>query len=556
MSSFKVLGSSNSPIKTTALVNNPGVYAYGSKGIGEAAIAKYIPQGDKRFDLYRTIHMYDAVSGGALDLMSELPFSELSLAGVNDPVVMRIFENTMHNLRVPSLAPDVTKELLKMGFVVGTCVFDEASGIFTDIILQEPENCEFTPVPLQGYDPKIDIKVSQELKAFMSSQDPRDAEAQKEIPDKLRKQILSSNKIPLESSTTLYIARKTYPTDIGTSYLLRTVPFYILEQVLLEGTITAAKRRQKPVTHITAGDEDWEPSEQELGNIVDLFMAADMDPIGAFVATKRGIDLADVRPPSDIWKITEDWEILSQAKMRALGINEAFLTGDATYNTMEAALSVFIETMKTLRAMVTYKMFYEKIFPMLSRAHRFIKRKPSELDHRIRTTGSLNKIPLNDLIIPDIKWQKQLQPQYDQSFFDSMAQLEAQSIPVPIRYWTAAGGLDINKILDSQEEDLAIRKQLQEYNEQINELGGGGGEEGGGGMEWGIDRPIKPKKEKKKPHKITANKVKALDTMARANKRDPKQIDRIFRKLVPDIGKTGMARKVLGDETLKLVSNR
>lgn len=617
-------------------ITQPIQYNIGGTGF-ESAFDNILPKDEVgKNRLYRRIYQYDSVSGAAVDLMALLPFSDMSLAGVEDSAVMQVYQDTIEHLNTQTLVPQMATEFLIIGKLIGTLVFNDNLGIFTDIITQDPDYCLTEAIPLQGYDPKVDLRVAPDFRKFLTSRDPRDMSARSELPEKLQRKLLSG-KIALDPMTTMYLARKTFPKDTGTSYLSRVVPFFILEQLLLEGTIQGAQRRQRAILHIQAGSEDWEPDATQLEELIEMFVAADLDPIGSVVATKRDVDVGEVRAGGDFWKVTDEWDSLTQAKMRSLGINEAFLTGDATYNcvtgdtiietrelgpveigkvaidrgideslekeqvvnfdvevaglkgweqnskivyqgkapcirieieddyeitcttdhpiltsyneltltpaymlrvgdwvivardhrglkqgvkalpitkiknmgsqpvydlsmakrtshifigngiyqrqTMEAALSVFIETLRAFRFFVTQRVFYYKLFPILARVHRFIKRKQSELDHNIRITGHARDIPVKDLIIPEIQWHKQLAPSYDESYFSILSSVQEQGLPIPLRVWAAAGGFSIEKLLDGLDDDLQVRKKLGEYKQKMKELPGAG--EGDEEEAWG-----------------------------------------------------------------------
>lgn len=494
MAVFNIPSTNNTGVKRSKIVasvnkapsnygaNQPIQYNVGNNGF-ESAFDRILPKNEVgKNSLYRRIYQYDSVSGAAIDLMALLPFSDLSLTGVEDKAVLRVFQDTMEHLNVRSLIPQIATEYLIIGKVIGTLVFNDGLGIFTDLIAQNPDFCTMEPIPLQGYDPKIDLKVPPEFRKFLTSKDPRDIAAREELPEGLKRKLLSG-KVALDPMTTLYLSRKAYPNDMGTSYLSRVVPFYILEQLLLEGTISGAQRRQRAITHIVAGSDDWEPTPQQLEELIEMFVAADLDPVGAIVATKRDVEVNEVKQGGDFWKVTDEWDGLTQAKMRSLGINESFLSGDATYNTMEAALSVFIEMLRSFRLAMTQGIFYVKIFPILARVHRFIRRKQSELDHNIRITGTAKNIPVKDLIMPEIQWHKQLAPSYDESYFSILSSVQEQGLPIPLRIWAAAGGFSIEKLLDGLDDDIEVRKQLSEYREKLKELPGAGGEEEEAG--WG-----------------------------------------------------------------------
>lgn len=275
--------------------------------------------------IYREIYIYDTVSGPAVDLMSTLPWSEFTLSGISDPAVSKIFEECIEEIGVINLMTHASVNYLVLGRVIGSLLFNEGRGIFTDVIIHNPDDCEVTPIPLRGYDPKIDLKVSPDLKKFLKSKDPRDKEALKEIPPQMLAKLAGKSKIELEPLSTLYVTRSTVPGIESISYYTRILPLWLIEKALMRGTIIGAWRRQRPILHIVAGTDEWEATNAQLSAIKDMFVQADQDPQGAVIVTRPGIEHSEVRTGNDFWRLSDEYDNLSTAKMRALGINDSFL---------------------------------------------------------------------------------------------------------------------------------------------------------------------------------------------------------------------------------------
>ncbi len=302
--------------------SQPTEYSFGQMSSKTTIFDSIVPpEGAARNDLFRTIYSYDSVSGAAVDLMSVLPFSDYIITGESDKAVLRIFEDTCTHLNVRTIMPQLCVEYLTIGKLIGSLVYNDNLGIFTDLIVQDPNFCTIEPIPMQGYDPKVDLQVSPEFRKFLLSTDPRDLEAKRELSETMKRKTLSG-KVPLDPLTTVYVARKTYPRDTGTSYLSRIVPFFMLEQLLLAGTLTGAQRQQRPIMHIKLEND---PSPTDLENATELFNGALMDPTGPIIATRDDVSVETVGSPQDFWKVTDEWDGLTQAKLRSLGINESFL---------------------------------------------------------------------------------------------------------------------------------------------------------------------------------------------------------------------------------------
>jgi len=178
-------------------------------------------------------------------------------------------------------------------------------------------------------------------------------------------------------------------------------------------------------------------------------------------------------------------------------------SGDANYATADAAMSVFIEQMRAYRAMLTQEIFYQKIFPAIALANDFTKeqyqviaknkkqqleaffngtewvtnsgseRSPysalcADVRHGLNVHGK--HVKLEDLATPHIVWQKHLRPEGDQIYFELLAGMQDKGIPVPLATLAMAGGIDIQNVLNSMDEDIKIRKRVKQYMEKIQEF--------------------------------------------------------------------------------------
>jgi hypothetical protein len=249
-----------------------------------------------------------------------------------------------------------------------------------------------------------------------------------------------------------------------------------------------ARRRIRSILHASAGiDNQWEPTPEEMDEIQRIFVQTEEDPTGAIVVTRNGISVSEYRSGGDFWKLSEEQDSLRAAKLAALGLSDTFLTGEASYTTTEATLSVFMESIKVMRSYIAQKVFEHTIFDRLARAHQFIRRTPAELSHGVRTTASMSfqdamDIPRNNLLLPTIHWNKNLSPESDSSYIDILEKIESHGVPIPLKTWAAAGGQDLSSIMEQLPEDAKIRDQINKLHPD-SEGGDGGG--GGGGDDFG-----------------------------------------------------------------------
>jgi len=203
-------------------------------------------------------------------------------------------------------------------------------------------------------------------------------------------------------------------------------------------------------------------------------------------AHKKLVELLDLR-----YRYTPITEITKGGKQHvydismAAGTEPAFVANGIinhnTYNNMETALSVFIEQLRTWRSAITNKIFYHKVFPMLARVHGFVHRSKAEIDHRIRINRGPNKnmspkeamnIPMENLIMPEIQWHKQLRPEADANYLDILERMEEKGIPVSLRTWSAAGGIDLKKQMETMEDDMDLRLEVQKKKAKLESYEG------------------------------------------------------------------------------------
>ena len=297
----------------------------------------------------------------------------------------------------------------------------------------------------------------------------------------------------------------------------RVLPFFALEQNLITGTLLASRRRQRSILHLNVGlDDVWEPEAAEIDEIINLFMQADEDPVGAIVGTRKGVEVNEVRDAGSFWKLGDDIDYLGAGKMRALGINESILSGEASYNSMDTALTIVIDRIRALREYLTTQVFYNKIFPTTARIYGMRKADPKELTKRMRLKKSLSpnsdmeeekkkitsefistekryqkamaelqknpkdassikrklrvlaeedqkKIRTSDLLVPHIHWHKDLKPSGDENYLNILSTMEEKGLPIPLRTWASAGGIDLDKLCDMLKEDAETRKWLQDW---------------------------------------------------------------------------------------------
>lgn len=478
---------------TTSAIQPVSIYM----GVLEGIIGKN--DWKTKHKIYRDIYTYD-LAGAIVDIISMLPYSDFNLVGISDDKILQEYMDILGDLHLQEMLPSITTDYLVMGTFVGSLGWNDAKNRFSSMVPQDLDFCEIYDLGIPGVDPVINVELSDHYKSILEQTGPRFERMKKQLPDYLRN--LSDNgKLELDPFYTLYVARRgltnsmsdsnqadTEHAGSGNSYFNRILTIYLLEKALIKGTIESAQRRQRAITHITAGTEDWVPTDDELNQLSELFLTADLDPISAQVVTRSGVEANSVKSGDDFWKWNDIFDFTTGAKLKALGVNESILSGDASFNTLDAAISSFMESISQTRDIVTNQVFYNKICPIIAYKNDFKKekkdkqsilssvkqRKDGSLVGRLEnplfstTAGNIPEIEdLSEYLIPQIQFTKNLKPEVDKDYLEILETLEEKGIPIPLRIWAAAGGENIDELINALDDDNELRLEIAEKKKDL-----------------------------------------------------------------------------------------
>lgn len=441
--------------------------------------------------LYRDIYYNDAVCGSAVDMLSTLPFSDFTIGGVTDRRALRSFKETVERLNIRTILPHLSTDHLVDGAFIGSLLYNKSSKRFFDIMPHRNDNAKIDSLPFYGQDPIITVSIPEAVQASLSTSSARMETLKQRLGEDIVG-LLQQDALELDALTTVYIPRKTFTSGEGVSFYRRVLPLYLIEKNLFRGTLVESSRRQRGILHISLGDGDqWEPTVADMEFMTELFMNADSDPLGAIIATRLGVTTDEIRQGGDFWKVTDTWDSTATFKLRALGISESFLSGEANYATADSSLTVFIESIRAFRDMLTRKLFYNKIFPLVSLVNGYtindrgkLIRKDGLLDSD-NMQANLDKLADGSrLLIPNVHWSKQLKPEGDSQYMDMLSTLTEKGIPVPLRAIAAAGGFNLDSLLADSDDDLDMLQRVSEYGKKVSDIKSKYGpkeDEGGGG---------------------------------------------------------------------------
>lgn len=473
--SMKVSGAPNTTISGNAITIDVDPMLTGMTPANETVLHR----------VFRDIYYNDVIGGSAVDLITLVSFGEFSLGGLShthakvSEQVREAFHENMERLSIRTFVPEAAVDYLVLGEHCSSLLYNREHKTFTDVFPHTPEDLSVKMLPFYSQEPLINVKFPEDVRSlFNNVKSTRIQRLMTKLGPQVVEQIKAGS-LELDPLSTIYIPRKTFTkSDRGTSYFRRLLPIYLIEKNLFRGTLVESARRQRGILHLSLGDGDtWIPTVQDMEFMTELFMNADSDPIGAIIATRMGVQVDELRQGGDFWKSTDFADSVLGHKCRALTISEGLLSGEANFNTADQSLTIFLEMIRSFREVFTRKLFYDKLFPLISLINGFTLDKKGRVSVKDGLMNSLDSeeamFKLNDgskLFIPNVHWTKQLKPEGDSSYMDMLNSLTEKGVPVPLRVLAAAGGMDLDMLLKQQQEDLDIRTKIAEYKKQIDAL--------------------------------------------------------------------------------------
>ena len=410
---------------------------------------------------YRDTYLYDNTAGSAVDIQAHFPFSSWELRGLEEKE-LRPFNETLERLNTQQMMPLISTAHLVDGFFAGSLVFDPKSKSFIDTLIHDALSCSVMPSPFFNIDPTINVRVGQSTQQFLADTSEYARRYLQQMPAQFV-EMLKSGAFELDPVTTMFVPRRSTTDRAYTSYLHRILPMYLIEKTLFRGTLVEAQRRQRAMTHLTAGDDQWTPTGEELQALVQEFQSAEFDPLGGWVSTRNAVQAVDIRPGGDFWKWTDMADILVAYKLRALGISESFLSGDASYASAESAYSTFLESMNSFRTDMTERVFYSKIFPLVAVTNDLYKDPRNKAKAGRVIDFLFNRTNRNNLKMPQLHWHKELEAKGEENMAELLQQASDKGVPIPLKMWMAAAKIDPDALLRDLDEDKELRKKLEQY---------------------------------------------------------------------------------------------
>lgn len=134
-----------------------------------------------------------------------------------------------------------------------------------------------------------------------------------------------------------------------------------------------------------------------------------------------------------------------------------------SYASAESAVSTFLETQNSYRNHLTHSIFYSTLFPLIAVANNLYKDPSKKAPPNDIARYLLDSTNRANLMIPKVMWHKSLEAKGEENTYELLEQASEKGVPVPLKTWMAAAGLDPEALLKDLQEDIELRKKLEQF---------------------------------------------------------------------------------------------
>lgn len=420
--------------------------------------------------MFRIMYNRGQVEGPAVEMISDLTWSDFDIAGIKDPVIIDTYMAAKEATKIEQLMPFVTTEYLVTGKAVVQFLMNSKLGIWADAVLHSSDYLYVEEIPRTGFMPMVDLVPSLATQMWAKSTDERAVASHQGLSPEFLQQMASGEPVPLDPEITAYIPRRSSWDDVmGTSWYVRNITLWAMEKSLINATLVGHRRRAGPITQIAVGSEQREPTAEQIDAVVAAHVAAEEDSVSSTIGTRYDVQFNQIRGSlAEMWKWEDSAQFLLEAKMRAFGISEQMLMGEVNIDT-SIAPTIFMERLKAHRKYMTEVVLMQKFFRGLATVHNFRRRSEAELSHRIIINDEDHELQL-----PTVVWHKSLDTTADMQRADLLDKMEEVGLPVTQEEWCRTlGGGEIRDRLRSAVADLEMRLEymkLSKISQEVREL--------------------------------------------------------------------------------------
>ncbi len=426
--------------------------------------------------IWREVYMRDAAIAAATDMYAELPWSKFDLIGLDDPAIRKVYEDQFNELDLVPKLQNFTRDYYITGELILHAVLNSRRGIWERVISHNPDYVEVKGLGLAFEQPLLWLRPTPEIRSLINSPDPRVREFHKLIPREILNAFRMNRKVSLDSLNTTYIPRLQNSYNVrGTSLYTRLFRVLMYEDFIVNASLAVAQRNAAPLRIFKLGDPDthWVPSPEVEQQFIEMLAMAEADPMAAIVM-HHNVSAELVGVSDRVLLISREWDFIERVKLLAMGVAKSFLVGETSFASSIAGMQMLLERLSALRYKFEQEWIIKKLCKPIAEIHKFYKRKPNELEHRIRIERPEERTP----IVPQLKWHKSLEPVQDVSVLGVWDRLYEYGL-LSERTYTAGAGIDLEVERKNMLEELRYEEEkkskLEELGIEMEEPGEAGG---------------------------------------------------------------------------------
>lgn len=394
----------------------------------------------ERYEWFRYFARTDAYCGRALELMTDLPMSKISLhmPQMDDKEkrteILRFFKAQIEHINLFDHLQSVLWETNVIGNVFIFHEWCDKMKWWDNILILPPEEVSIFHMPFSGnrqdarveYRPPYLIKILEKAKDdfHVGSEVPEgfddlENEIIKSVPDELKKMIEDNGRIfldtdPMTGSFVHHIARrKAKYHDLGASVLERVLVPLLTKEHYRYTQLSLASRNMTPKNKITApGLTD--PELDDLRLQVDMsYMSPDYS-----IVTNYEFEWELIGAESRLLDLSQEYEIIENHIFAGLGVTRELLTGEGSYSGNRITIEI-LNTMFMLTRQIMQNYIEQQLFKPIAEAHGWYEEDKNGIKDYFYPKVGFNRLSIRD----------------NQEIFDSLFQLyQKGSLPIDILY--------------------------------------------------------------------------------------------------------------------------
>ena len=427
--------------------------------------AIYLPRTIKQKNRWRRWFFdHDELIGAVLELHAELPYSKFELM-LDDPMIKRHIEDCFDKTNFFSMLPLIDLEYMKIGEVFINTPWDDSLGMWSHIIVHNPDFVELTYTPFADQQSVIELIPDNELKSLVHSTDPQEQQLKRRLPSDILRRVLTGRNIVLNPEEVTHIARRSNPYDIrGTSIIDRIFRTLLYEDKLREAQITIADNFIYPLKIYKLGDPNkgWIPNDSHQKALAQMLQQAAFDPNFSLIY-HYGLNVEYMTVADKVMRLEPEWNEINQKKMIGLGVSQQFITGETTYASANVGLQTQLARYRAKRDLFEIAWIRDKFLRVMAQRNEWYKRDAREIVGQFRVKRKGAELE-ERLIVPKLVWHKKLMMRDDQAFLTFMNNVYSQNKgPISAYTLVQSMGFDLEDELERKKLQKKIEEKVGEY---------------------------------------------------------------------------------------------